>query len=166
MELRPSPINGVGVFALRDFSAGEIITCEDDSFVVTEDNPLPEGEHEYHCDWYADGRQVLLASPYRHVNHSCEPNSALRFIDGVRHTAAIRAIAAGEEITHEYCIDGFGDTVWECNCGSPSCRKTIHSDFFHLPRELQLKYLPYLSDLYKRVYQDKVDALMREAGLA
>ena len=165
VEVRASRINSRGVFALVDISAGEIITREDDSYVVTPDNPLPPGEPEYHCDWYADGRQVLLREPECYYNHSCDPNSTLRFIAGVRHTVAIRDIAAGQEITHEYCIDGFGDTVWQCNCGSAKCRKTIHSDFFHLPLELQVEYLPYLSDVYKRVFADKVAALKREAGL-
>jgi hypothetical protein len=166
IELRASAINGTGVVALIDFASGDIITREDDSFVVTPDNPLPEGEPDYHCDWYADGRQVFLPAPFCYYNHSCEPNSRVAFIDGVRHTVALRDIAASEEITHEYCIDGFGDTVWECNCGAATCRKQIHSDFFHLPFDLQVKYLPYLSDLYKRVYKDQVDELMREAGLA
>jgi hypothetical protein len=165
VEVRASRINGRGVFAMADFAAGDVITREDDSYVVTGDNPLPDGEKEYHCDWYADGRQVLLPEPERCYNHSCEPNSVVRVIDGVRCTVAIRDIATGEEINHEYCIDGFGDTVWECNCRSETCRRRIHSDFFHLPLELQIAYLPYLNDVYRRVYKDKVDALIREAGL-
>jgi hypothetical protein len=166
VEVRPSPIHGVGVFARTEFSAGDIITREDDSYVVTEGHPLPEGEEEYGCDWYADGRQIFLPAPERHYNHACDPNALVRFINGVRHTVARRYIAAGEEITHDYCIDGFGDHVWQCNCGGPECRETIHSDFFHLPRKLQIEYLPYLSDLYKRVYKDKVDSLMKDAGLS
>jgi len=166
VEVRPSPINGVGVFALVDFAAGDIITCEDDSFIVTADNPLPDGEQEYHCDWYADDRQVLLPVPERHFNHSCGFNSLVSFIDGIRHTVARRDIAAGEEITHFYPIDGFGDLVWQCNCGSERCLRNIPADFFRLPPQLQIEYLPYLSDLYRRVYKDKVDALMKEAGLA
>ena len=166
VEVRASRINGRGVFALVDFAPGEVITREDDSFVVTPDNPLPQGEPEYHCDWYADGRQVLLREPECYYNHSCDFNSLNVFIDGVRHTIARRDIAAGEEVTHEYCIDGFGDTVWQCNCGSANCRKTLHSDFFHLPFELQIEYLPYLSDVYRRVFAGKVAALERETGIA
>ena len=164
--LKPSPIHGTGVFAAIDFKEGDRILEVDDSRLVTEDNPLPAGEHEYHCDWYADGRMVLLAEPARYVNHCCDPNSILRFIDGVRYDIARRDVRTGEEITHDYCIDGFGDTVWQCSCGSEKCRKTIRSGFFHLPRSLQIEYLPYLSDLYRRVHKDEMEALMREAGLA
>ncbi len=163
--VRSSPIHGRGVFAAIDFKEGDHILKVDDSRLVTDQDPLPEGEHEYHCDWYADGRMVLLPEPARYVNHSCDPTSVVGFIDAIRYDVAHRDIRAGEEITHDYCIDGFGDTVWECNCGSEKCRKTIHSDFFHLPRSLQIEYLPYLSELYKRVYEEKVEELMREAGL-
>ncbi len=165
VEVRPSPINGNGVFALVDFAAGDVIQRVDDSCVIDVDHPLPAGEPEYHCDWFADGRQVLLPEPACYVNHSCDPNSIVQFMRGVRCDVARRDIRTGEEITHDYCIDGFGGTVWQCNCGSARCRKTIHPDFFHLPRELQVEYLPYLSDLYKRVFKDRLDALLREAAL-
>jgi hypothetical protein len=53
--------------------------------------------------------------------------------------------------------------VWECNCGSERCRRTSHSDFFHLPREIQIEYLPYLSPWFKERFLDGVDELIREA---
>lgn len=166
VEVRPSSIKGVGVFALVDFAAGEAITREDDSFVVTPDNPLPESEQEHHCDWYADGRQVLLGVPERHINHSCDFNTLKVHVDGVRYTVARRDIDAGEEITHNYCIDGFGDIVWQCNCGSANCLRDVPASFFDLPVELQVEYLPYLSELFVTVYSDKVQELKRQAGLS
>ena len=164
VTVQPSPIHGRGVFAAIDYKAGDPILHVDDSRVVSEERPLPEGEPEYHCDWYADGRQVLLVPPACYVNHCCDPNSIVQYFDGVRWDVARRDIRAGEEITHGYCIDGFGDTVWRCGCGSARCRKTIHSDFFHLPQRLQIEYLPYLSELYKHVYRENVDRLLEEAG--
>ena len=161
--VKPSPIHGNGVFAAMDYKEGDRILEVDDSRIVTDQHPLPEGEQEYHCDWYANGRMVLLPEPARYVNHSCDPTSVVRFIDGVRYDVARRDIRAGEEITHDYCIDGFGDTVWQCNCGGDRCRQTIHSDFFHLPLPLQIEYLPYLSDVYKQVYKENIDQLMRAA---
>ena len=160
--VRLSPIQGKGVFAAIDFKEGNRILEVDDSRLVTEDDPLPAGEHEYHCDWYADGRQMLMPEPARYVNHSCDPNAIVKFSEGIRYTVARREIHADEEINHDYCINGLGDVVWECNCGSEKCRKTIHADFFHLPRSLQIEYLPYLTDLYKRVHKEKVEELMRE----
>ncbi|MHC5034292.1 MAG: SET domain-containing protein-lysine N-methyltransferase, partial [Planctomycetota bacterium] len=101
--------------------------------------------------------------PERYINHSCDPNSFVRAVLGTRYVFARRDIAAGEEITYDYCVDGEGDTVWTCNCGSDRCRHTIHSDFFHLPLDLQLEYLPLLSAWHAARYAGKVRALIKEA---
>jgi hypothetical protein len=84
----------------------------------------------------------------------------------VRYVFALRDVPAGQEITGDYCINSAGDTVWECRCGSPRCRRQIHSDFFHLPYELQIEYLPLLDDWYLQEYQEKVTGLLRSAGVA
>ena len=108
---------------------------------------------------------MLLVPPACYVNHCCDPNSIVQYFDGVRWDVARRDIRAGEEITHDYCVDGFGETVWHCHCGSARCRKTIHSDFFHLPQPLQMEYLPYLSDLYRQVFRERVEELKRSVRL-
>jgi len=158
--VKPSPIHGLGVFAARDFKAGEAIFDTSELRLVTDEHPLGDGEQEHHCAWLADGRQVLLPEPARYINHSCDPTAWKEYRNVVRRCAtAFRDIRAGEEITHDYRIDGFGDVVWECNCHSGRCKKIIHSDFFELPLELQIEYLPYLSDLYKRVFREKLGRL-------
>ena len=162
--VKSSPIHGKGLFAAVDVKEGDLILERDDSWLVTDLTPLPDGEHEYHCDWLADGRVVLAQEPERYTNHSCDPNVFVKEIDGVRYCCARRGISAGEEITYDYCINGFGDTVWECNCRGERCRRTIHSDFFHLSPHLQIEYLPYLSSLYKERFREKVDELTRAAG--
>ena len=40
---------------------------------------------------------------------------------------AIRNIAAGEEITYDYCLYDGGDDAAICNCGAKSCRGTMYS---------------------------------------
>jgi SET domain-containing protein len=166
--VKESPIQGLGVFTLIDIPKGHPILKIDDTRQVTEENPLREsaGEYERHCDYLAGGKVVLMQSPERHINHSCSPNTFVKTIGGIRYVFALRDIPAGEEITYDYCINGFGDTLWQCNCGSPRCRKEIHSDFFHLPLELQLEYLPLLDDWYLAEYQAKVGALLESAGLS
>ena len=162
--VQESSINGMGVFALENIAKGEIILAIDDSRVLTPELPLDEskGEFEYHCDYLADGKVVLMQFPERHINHSCDPNTFVKTILGVRYVFALRPIAAGEEVTYDYCINGFGDTLWQCNCGSSRCRKTIHSDFFHLPSDLQVEYLPLLDDWYIEEYKDKVQSLLEK----
>jgi hypothetical protein len=164
--VKSSPINGLGVFAARDFKPGEVIFDTSEMRLVSDEDPLREGEEERHCDWLADGRQILLPEPGRYINHSCDPNAWKEYRNVVRRcTTARRIIRAGEEITHDYCIDGFGDVVWQCNCRSERCRTLIHSDFFELPLELKMEYLPYLSDLYRRVFREKLGRLGQQIAV-
>ena len=165
--VKVSRIHGLGVFAARHFKEGDRILEIDDSRVVTKENPLvkDKGEYETYCDYLAMGKVVLMRWPERHINHSCDPNSYVRAIGPVRYVYARRDCLAGKEITYDYCIDGGGDTVWQCNCDSYRCRKTIHLDFFHLPLDLQIEYLPLLSDWYIEQNQKKVDALGHRSDL-
>ena len=165
---KESQINGIGVVARVDFKKGHPILKIDDSRVVTGDNPLreTEGEQEVHCDYLAGGKVVLMQSPERHINHSCNPNSFVKTISGVRYVFALSGIAGGEEITYDYCINGYGDTLWDCNCGSDRCRRQIHSDFFHLPIAQQLEYLPLLDGWYIEEYKYQVKRLLDSTGVS
>ena len=61
------------------------------------------------------------------INHSCDANCETHEEDGRVWIKAIRDIAAGEEITYDYCLyDGDGDAAL-CNCGAPKCRGTMYS---------------------------------------
>ena len=150
VEVRASPIEGVGIFATRHFAAGERVRKRNIARDVTDDHPIREdlGEQRKHCDDLARGRIVLLGFPDRHLNHRCEPNAYIREIDGDTYIYARRDIRAGEEITNDYCMNSRGDESWECNCGAPECRKVIHSDFFRLALEKQVEYLPLLMDWF------------------
>lgn len=156
-----SKIHGFGVFATRDFAENEIILPIDDSRVVDDEHPLnpAAGEFDYHCDYLANGKIVLMKSPERHINSNCDPNVFVKTIDEVRYVVARREIRAGEEIVYDYIIDCHGGIVWQCNCGSPKCRRTIVSSFFELPTELQLEYLPLLNPWFIAEHQEKIEKL-------
>ena len=163
----PSAIHGTGIFAAEDLRAGELIFRRDFSRVIDDEHPLrPElGEYEWHCDDLPGGRQAYLPYPERHSNHSCEPNSYDRIIDGETWRVALRDIPAGEELTVDYCINSRGDVTWRCNCGAPRCRRVIHSDFFRLPIELQIEYLPLLKDWFVEENRELVEpAKKRSCG--
>jgi hypothetical protein len=162
VQVGPSAIHGTGVLATQPIAKGEAVLRIDDSRVVDDAHPLrPErGEYEHHCDWLA-GKTVLMQTPERHINHCCDPNTFVKTVNGGRYVFALRDIAAEEEVTYDYCINGWGDVVWECACGSPRCRHTIHSDFFHLPDALQVEYLPLLDDWYIAAYSAQAEALLR-----
>ena len=166
----PSHIHGTGVFAARAFRAGERIHRRNIARDVTMLTPLrPErGEYEHHQDWLAGGRVVLLGEPDRYLNHCCEPNSFVREVDGVQYIYAYRDIAEGGELTNDYCMGGGGDTVWQCHCGALTCRRTIHSDYFHLPLLKQVEYLPLQPQWFLDERPAEFDALrarMRELSI-
>jgi hypothetical protein len=98
--LGESKIHGMGIFATRDFAAGEIILPIDDSRVVDEEHPLRSelGEHQDHCDYLAGDQVVLMRAPEVSINSSCDPNTYVKTIDGIRHVVARRLIESGEEI--------------------------------------------------------------------
>ncbi len=61
------------------------------------------------------------------INHSCHPNCETREKNGRVWIEAIRDIAAGEEITYDYCLYDGGDDEAFCNCGANNCRGTMYS---------------------------------------
>lgn len=59
------------------------------------------------------------------INHSCDANCETHEKRGRVWIVATRDIAAGEEITYDYCLyDGQGDDA-TCNCGTKACRGTM-----------------------------------------
>ncbi len=149
VEVRPSPIEGFGVFVLQSFAIGETILLLDDLRIVDHAHPLTQFDDPRHCDYLAGSQTVLMAFPERHINHSCDPNTYTKTIDGVRHVLARRQIREREEITYDYSVNSGGDTVWRCHCGAARCRQLVHSDFFHLPLDLQEEYLPLLESWFQ-----------------
>ena len=149
------------MFAIARFSAGEVVLAIDDSHVVDEMNPLGPGDKAHHCDYLAAGKVVLMQYPERHINHSCAPNVYVRTVDNKRLVMALRDIATDEEITYDYCINGDGDTIWSCHCGAGRCRRTIHSDFFHLPIIVQSEYLPLLDIWFREERKLEIEDLQR-----
>src|SRR5688500_10495623 len=94
--VKPSPINGLGGFAARDFRAGEEIFDAREMRLVTAEDPLRAGEEERHCDWLANGRQILLPELARYINYSCDPNAWKEYRNVVRRcTTARRDIREG-----------------------------------------------------------------------
>lgn len=159
IAVRASLIEGLGVFAARPVRKGEVVCEIDDSRVVDAAHPLGAGDEARHCDYLAAGKVVLMQAPERHINHSCDPNSYVKTRGARRLILALRDIRVDDEITYDYCINSGGDTVWVCHCGAARCRHEIHSDFFHLPLELQRQYLPLLDDWFRREHAVEIERL-------
>jgi SET domain-containing protein len=61
------------------------------------------------------------------INHSCDANCETTEAKGRVWIKAIRNIAAGEEITYDYCLYDGGEDEANCNCGAKKCRGTMYS---------------------------------------
>lgn len=83
VDVRPSGIEGLGVFAARAFRAGDRIRRVNVVREITPEAPLREdlGERADHCN-YPDGKVVLYGLPDRCLNHSCHPNAYEVFEEG------------------------------------------------------------------------------------
>lgn len=167
IEIRQSPIQGVGVFATSPIAVGDVVHRIDDSRVIDDDHPLkPElGEDPIYRDWLPDGTTVLMQAPAGRINHSCSPNVYVYAVCRVRSILAMRQVGAGEELLFDYSIGAVNGDVWDCKCGAPNCRGRHKCDFFCLPPQRQLEYLPYLDPWFAEVHSDRILRLL-EAMLA
>jgi hypothetical protein len=66
---------------------------------------------------------------------------------------AWRDIRQGDEITLEYRLNAFGDSRWECRCGSSSCPGYVIGSFFALDDEQQRLSLPYAPKFIRQEYR-------------
>ncbi len=119
--IKRSKIEGKGVFAGRDFRKGKIVIKWNISYQLKpeEVKRLSEAEKRYIA---CIGKKcILMQSPAKYVNHSCDANThASNFCD-----VANRDIKKGEEITANYSETMENKEFMKCNCGSKNCREVI-----------------------------------------
>jgi hypothetical protein len=135
--------NGQGLFAARPFRRGETIIRVIGRLV------------DYRLLWKRGGRfaaNCLRFGPTtyldpgdglaKYLNHSCEPTAAIRKSNSQLFLFAVKRMAAGSEIVIDYSTTIGDDDIWtmRCDCGAPTCRKTIRR-FGSLPPALQRHYV-------------------------
>jgi SET domain-containing protein len=138
LDVRPSAINALGVFARRPIASGtRIIEYTGEVISPAEaDRRYDDDAMERHHTFLfalADGRCIDGAAggnDARLINHSCDPNCEATEVDGRIWIDAVRPIAAGEELTYDYAYEWEdGDealvSFYACRCGAPACRQTI-----------------------------------------
>lgn len=124
VRVKPSPIDGHGVFAAEPIPPrrkigeirGESISVEQARIRATRSERIMIVE--------LSPRRAIdfskSSDPMRYTNHSCRPNARLDISRGRVEFYALRAIAAGEEITVRY-----GETHHQgrlaCRCGADGC---------------------------------------------
>lgn len=137
----------------------------DDARVVDSTHPLkPEqGEDPIHRDFLPDGTVVLMQSPERYINHSCDPNAYFYSADRQRFVVAKRDLEEGDEVLVDYSLNAIEGEEWECRCDSLHCRGLHKCDFFALPIALQLENLPYLDPWFAAVHATRLNGLLARA---
>lgn len=128
VEVRASSIDGKGVFGLVDFRPrqrvgelwGEVISTNEGLRRARRRRRIAIVE----LDEVLAIDAAKSDSPFRYLNHSCEPNTFMRIGDGWVRFYAKRQIYAGEELTSDY-----GESQHEgqlrCLCASPKCRRFL-----------------------------------------
>ena len=138
-ELRESPIQGRGAFAVRRIRKGTRIIeytgerIDDDEADRRYDDDAMDRHHTF---LFAVKKNVVIdaavgGNAARFINHSCDPNCEAVIDDGRVWIEALRTIQPGEELAYDYKYerDGEADGSWEelylCRCGAAKCRGTI-----------------------------------------
>lgn len=145
--VKESLIHGRGLFAVTPIAKAEII-CVKGGYIFNRQtlDAMP--------DWYRAAEiqiaEVLFIGPLHEQeregsmifsNHSCEPNIG---VQGQIVFVALRDIAAGEELTHDWATTDDDAYQLECRCGAASCRKTITGQDWRRA-DLHAKYADYFS---------------------
>jgi uncharacterized protein (TIGR02569 family) len=149
VEVRPSPIEGLGLFAARAFAAGEVVAVLGGR--VVDDAGWAEATAGGQVSGYAigEGRHLVQDEddPARFGNHSCDPTTWL--VDEVT-LVARRPVATGEELTSDYATLT-DDPAWalSCRCGAAECRGWV-TGVDHLRPELRRRYAGHLVPFLER----------------
>ena len=162
--IKESSKQGKGVFAAKNFNAGELILEIDDRHIITDESALTSEQHQFDLD-YLEDKTVIMQEPEKYINHSCDPNTYVKTKNGIRQVLALRNVTQDKEITYDYAINGDNDGTFTCHCGSKNCRDVYQGNFFKLPQELQVHYLPYLDDWFLKKYNAAIEKLELQAKL-
>ena len=146
MQIGPSPIAHLGLFARADIPpdaiisrlGGRLVTGRELRQIFAEAAQRPDYPY---VDTIAVGEDLNLVlpngQPNHYGNHSCDPN--LWWADAYT-LVARRPIGAGEELTSDYATStGVASFSMTCACGSSLCRGVITGEDWHRP-DLQARY--------------------------
>jgi uncharacterized protein len=139
VEVRDSPLHGLGVFATRRIKRGTRVLeylGERVSHLEADSRYDDKDENDNHTFLFiVDERTVIDAgvdgNDARFVNHACEPNCESVIENRRVFIEAIAEIEPGEELTYDYQIQREADdppdvdVIFACRCGAKSCRGTM-----------------------------------------
>jgi SET domain-containing protein len=128
VEVRPSAIDGLGVFAAEGIAAAAKIGEIRGESISVEDARIRATRHERIMIVELSKRRAIdftkSDDPMRYTNHSCAPNARLCLDNGRVEFFALRVIAPGEELTVDYGTTHHAGKL-ACRCGAPRCRGAL-----------------------------------------
>jgi len=133
LVIRSSDIHAAGCFTVENIPKGtRVLEYTGERITKAEGDDRYDGRPFTYLFGVGDGEVVIDGHGMAmFVNHSCDPNCETDEEDGRVYIASTRNIAAGEELTYDYCLYD-GDDDAPCYCGSKNCRKSMYS-----PEELK-----------------------------
>jgi uncharacterized protein len=146
MYLAETANRGVGVFAAREFSPGDVVMMDFDGDYYEQLLSYQELcernlDLKYPLQVGRDLFRIPSGSIDDFTNHSCDPTTGIRLYPRGTIILAIRKIHMHDEITFDYST--YLNNRYEkilCHCGVANCRGVI-GNFSTLPRELRQYYL-------------------------
>lgn len=151
-----STIHGRGLFARAAIAKGEIV-CVKGGHIIDRARlaalqptvgpaEIQIADDLFVCPVTSDERDGSMIFS----NHSCEPNIGVR---GEITFVAMRSIARGEELTHDWAMTDHSDDAIECHCHAASCRGRVTGKDWQR-RELQERYAGYFSSYLMEKIKD------------
>ena len=137
-EVRRSPIQGRGVFAIANIRKGKRITEYLGEPITHEeaDRRYDDNSGRHHTFLFILDDETVLDARHegndaRYINHSCDPNCESVIEDGHIWIEALRAISKETELTYDYQLSVEGRLTrkeraqYACRCGAAKCRGTL-----------------------------------------
>lgn len=150
LQIRPSYIQGVGLFSGVNLAAGTILfVIKGERVIHREYDPYLAGKNPNwmgtgYCEW-------IIMEPHHsglYLNHSCNPNV---IVNDKLQVVTFKPVKANEELVLDYSTTEL-DPDWEmrCNCGENNCRKILRSYQF-LPKAIQKKYAKFIAPVFSQM---------------
>lgn len=147
-----------GVFATKNFKKGEIILTIKGKMISKSKLFASSGYLNDHSGTIGKNLYLIFGYPEKYINHSCSPN----VYEYKRKVITMRGVKKREELAFDYTICSIDDWRMKCYCGSKNCRKIVRGNFFKLSEKLQIKYLPYIDEWFKKEFKKELKALLHK----
>jgi uncharacterized protein len=155
IAVRPSPIDGLGLFATAPIAPGEIVEVLGGTILTdAEVEAMIAGGQRYDGIGLGPDRNLAIdpSWPGIYGNHSCDPNLWMQ--DAVA-VSSRRTVVPGQELTIDYAMFTATST-WSlpCRCGSRLCRGVVTGNDWRRS-DLQVRFrghfTPFITQLIKHL---------------